>query len=130
MPDVDMWAVTRFDDVQDMLRDTETFSSAEAIHMVNPVPDEITIPPGCPYPDLENVAQFDPPAHTRLRKLMQPGFSPKRLGHRADEVRAIADSLIDEFIDKGRVDLVTGYSNPIPIRVMAMILGFPPEAAA
>ena len=130
MPDVDMWAVTRFEDVQDMLRDTKTFSSAEAIHMVNPVPDEITIPPGCPYPELENVAQFDPPAHTRLRKLMQPGFSPKRLSHRSDEVRAIADDLIDQFIDKGRVDLVTGYSNPIPIRVMAMILGFPPEAAA
>ncbi|HEY1508941.1 MAG TPA: cytochrome P450 [Solirubrobacteraceae bacterium] len=130
MPNVDMWAVTRFEDVEDMLRDTETFSSAEAIHMVNPVPDEVTIPPGCPYPELENVAQFDPPVHTRLRKLMQPGFSPKRLGHRTAEIRAIADSLIDEFIDKGRVDLVPAYSNPIPIRVMAMILGFPPEAAA
>jgi cytochrome P450 len=130
MPDVDMWCVTRFEDVQDMLRDTGTFSSAEAIHMVNPVPPEITIPPGCPYPELENVAQFDPPAHTRLRKLMQPGFSPRRLSHRTEEIRAIADALIDGFIDKGRVDLVTGYSNPIPIRVMAMILGFPREAAA
>ena len=129
MPDVDMWCVTRYDDMLEMLRDTETFSSAEAIHMVNPVPEEITIPPGCPYPELENVAQFDPPEHTRLRKLMQPGFSPKRLSHRADEIQAIADGLIDEFVDTGRVDLVTGYSNPIPIRVMAMILGFPPEAA-
>jgi cytochrome P450 len=130
MPDVDMWCVTRRADVRDMLRDTETFSSAGAIHMVNPVPEEITIPPGCPYPELENVAQFDPPVHTRLRKLMQPAFTPKRLGHRVEEIRAIADTLIDDFVDKGRVDLVPAYSNPIPIRVMAMILGFPPESAA
>ena len=84
MPDVDMWCVTRYEDVREMLRDTETFSSASAIHMVNPVPDEITIPPGCPYPELENVAQFDPPVHTRYRKLMQPAFTPKRVGHRAE----------------------------------------------
>ena len=68
--------------------------------------------------------------HTRLRKLMQPAFTPKRLDHRADEIRAMVDGLIDEFIAAGRIDLVPAYSNPIPIRVMAMILGFPPEAAA
>jgi cytochrome P450 len=130
MADVDMWCVTRNADVRDMLRDTQTFSSAGAIHMVNPVPEEVTIPAGCPYPELENVAQFDPPVHTRLRKLMQPAFTPKRLYHRADDIRAIADALIDEFIDDGHVDLVKAYSDPIPIRVMAMILGFPPEAAA
>jgi cytochrome P450 len=130
MPDVDMWCVTRYEDVREMLRDTETFSSASAIHMVNPVPDEITIPPGCPYPELENVAQFDPPVHTRYRKLMQPAFTPKRVGHRAEEIRAIVDGLIDGFADDGQVDLVPAYSNPIPIRVMALILGFPPEAAA
>jgi len=130
MPEVDMWCVTRHEDVRDMLRDTATFTSASAIHMVNPVPDEVTIPPGCPYPELENVAQFDPPVHTRLRKLMQPAFTPRRVGHRTDEIEAIADALIDEFVDQGRVDLLPAYSNPIPIRVMAMILGFPPEAAA
>jgi cytochrome P450 len=130
MPDVDMWCVTRRDDIRTMLRDMETFSSASAIHMVNPVPEEITIPPGCPYPELENVAQFDPPEHTRLRKLMQPAFTPKRVGHRTDEIVALADGLIDEFIADGHVDLIPAYSNPIPIRVMAMILGFPPETAA
>jgi cytochrome P450 len=130
MPGVDMWCVTRYEDVREMLRDSETFSSASAIHMVNPVPDEITIPPGCPYPELENVAQFDPPVHTRLRKLMQPAFTPKRVGHRAEEIRAMVDGLIDGFADDGHVDMVAAYSNPIPIRVMAMILGFPPEAAA
>lgn len=130
MPDVDMWCVTRHEDVREMLRDTETFSSASAIHMVNPVPDEITIPPGCPYPELENVAQFDPPVHTRFRKLMQPAFTPKRVGHRTEEIRAMVEELIDGFVDDGHVDMVAAYSNPIPIRVMAMILGFPPEAAA
>ena len=113
MPDVDMWCVTRHEDVREMLRDTETFSSAGAIHMVNPVPDEITIPPGCPYPELENVAQFDPPVHTRLRKLMQPGFLPKRLGHRREEIVAIADALIDDFVDDGHVDW-SGLLRPDP----------------
>src|SRR5437879_4734005 len=58
MPELDMWCVTRYEDVREMLRDTETFSSVNSILMANPVPEEITIPPGCPYPELENVANF------------------------------------------------------------------------
>jgi cytochrome P450 len=130
MPQVDMWCVTRYDDIRQMLRDTETFSNAGANEMRTEVPEEITIPPGCPYPTIgASIANLDRPEHTRVRKLMQYAFTPKRVGERTDQIRAIANSCIDAFIDDGEVDLVPAYSNPIPIQVIAMVIGFPPEAA-
>jgi cytochrome P450 len=130
MPSLDMWCVTRYDDVRAALHDSATFSNESAIELANPVPDEVEIPPGCVFPELRSIGNIDPPDHTRQRKLIQPAFTPKRVGRWTDEIRAIADALIDDFIGDGRVDLVTAYSNPIPIRVIAQILGFPPEAAA
>jgi cytochrome P450 len=106
------------------------FSNASAIELANPVPDEVTIPAGCVFPELCSIGNIDPPEHTRQRKLIQPAFTPKRVGRWADEIRAIADALIDDFIEDGQADMVSAYSNPIPIRVIASILGFPPEAAA
>ena len=52
------------------------------------------------------------------------------MGQREGEIRDIANALIDKFIGQGRTDLVKSYANPVPIRVIAMILGFPPDAAA
>lgn len=130
MPQIDMWCVTRYEDIRTMLRDTETFSNSGANEMRTEVPDEITIPEGCPYPAIgDSVANLDPPRHTRLRKLMQYAFTPKRVGERSEQIRAIANACIDKFIDQGEADLVPAYSNPIPIQVIAMILGFPLEAA-
>jgi cytochrome P450 len=130
MASLDMWCVTRYDDVRAALHDPGTFSNSSAIELANPVPDEVTVPPGCVFPDLRSIGNIDPPDHTRQRKLIQPAFTPKRVNRWADEIRAIADGLIDEFIAEGQVDLVTAYSNPIPIRAIATILGFPPDAAA
>jgi cytochrome P450 len=130
MPQIDMWCVTRYDDIRAMLRDTETFSNAGANEMRTEVPAEITIPEGCPYPTIgDSVANLDPPNHTRVRKLMQYAFTPKRVGERSEQIREIANACIDKFIDQGEVDLVPAYSNPIPIQVIAMVLGFPIEAA-
>ena len=130
MPQIGMWCVTRYDDVRAMLRDTETFSNNGANEMRTEVPKEITLPEGCPYPTIgDSIANLDPPRHTRLRKLMQYAFTPKRVGERTDDIRAIANNAIDTFIDDGQVDLVPAFSNLIPIQVISLVLGFPIEAA-
>ncbi len=127
MPNLDMWCVTRYADVRAALHDATTFSNASAIQLANPVPDEVTVPPGCVFPELRSIGNIDAPNHTRQRKLIQPAFTPKRVNRWRDEITTIADDLIDGFAGDGRIDLVTAYANPIPIRVIAAILASRPR---
>jgi len=130
MPSLGMWCVTRYDDVRAVLHDSATFSNASAIELANPIPDDVEVPPHCVFPELRSIGNIDAPDHTRQRKLIQPAFTPKRVRRWTDEIRAIADELIDGFAAAGEVDLVAAYADPIPIRTIAAILGFPPESAA
>lgn len=130
MPGLDMYCVTRYADVRTMLRDPETFSNVGANVMRAPIPVDVEIPAGCPYPSVgDGLANLDAPRHTRLRKLMQPAFTRRRVGEKTGQMREIADNLIDVFIDAGETDLVRSFSNPFPIQTIAMVLGFPPDAA-
>lgn len=128
MPDLDMWCVTRYEDIRVMLRDTETFSNNGANEMRTEVPEEITLPEGCPFPSIgDSIANLDPPRHTQVRKHMQYAFTPKRVAEFTPQLREIADNLIDGFIDDGGADLVKRFSNPFPIQGISLVLGFPPE---
>jgi cytochrome P450 len=130
-PEIDMFVVTRYDDIRAMLRDTETFSNAGANRMRTPVPETVAVPEGCPFPAVgDSIANLDPPRHTGVRKLMQYAFTPKRVGEFAPQMRQIADGLIDRFIDDGEVDLVAAFSNPFPIQGIALVLGFAPEVGS
>jgi cytochrome P450 len=131
MPHLDMWCVTRHEDIRAILRDPDTFGNRGANQVRSEPPPGIVVPPNCPFPTIaDQLANLDPPRHDRIRKLIQPTFSPKRVGGREGAMHEIADELIDGFIDAGATDLVPSYSNLIPIRVIADILGQPPDAAA
>ncbi|WP_273852080.1 cytochrome P450 family protein [Guptibacillus spartinae] len=70
----------------------------------------------------------DPPDHTRLRKLVQPGFNPKAIKELTPRIEAIADQLIDEMKRKdGVVDLIDDFAFPLPIIVISELLGVPAE---
>jgi cytochrome P450 len=99
--------------------------------MRTPVPEEVEVPAGCPFPLVgDSIANLDPPRHTNVRKLMQYAFTPKRISEFAPQMREVAHGLIDEFIEQGHVDLVPAYSNPFPIQGIALVLGFPPEVGS
>src|SRR5436305_1429010 len=103
LPEHDAWCVTRYDDVLSVLRDTATYSSRKVIQFAQLAPEfEHAFADGSPDRVLVST---DPPEHTRLRKLAQKGFTPKLIASREDEVRALANALIDGFIDRGRCDL-------------------------
>jgi cytochrome P450 len=129
MPEFDQWCVTRYRDVEEILRDPETYSSA---HFVNlpPFPAEVAaqLPDG--HPLEATLVSTDPPRHTRIRKLAQKAFIPRQANAKADAVRELANTLIDGFIETGRVDLATAYCKQIPIRVVGPILGVSMEEAA
>src|SRR3954470_24423635 len=67
----------------------------------------------------------DPPDHTRLRRLAQPAFSPRRIAGYRPRVLARVDELLDRAEAQGRFDLVSSFAAPLPIAVITDLLGVP-----
>ncbi|MDI5971961.1 cytochrome P450 [Streptomyces sp. SL13] len=71
--------------------------------------------------------EADAPEHTRLRKLVSGAFTPRRTAALAPRVQRIADDLIDALGPAGETDLVASFTAPLPVTVIAELLGIPPE---
>ena len=83
---------------------------------------------GLPGPALaRHMLAVDPPDHTRLRRLVTPAFSRRRVDGLEDRVRAIVAQLLDDLAARGDevVDLVAGYAFPLPFTVVSELLGIP-----
>jgi cytochrome P450 len=119
--DSGFWAITRYDDALAVLHDPARFSSRGG-------PIGRSEEAGLPRMPL---IQDDPPVHDRLRRILSKAFTPKITAEREDRVRQIAQALIDELrtrLSAGEAcDLVQAFTGPFPVRVIAEILGIPPE---
>jgi cytochrome P450 len=115
------WLPTRYEDVAAIAYDTDRFSS-RAIIVANfrPPPD---LAPVGEVPPISS----DPPFHHDARKLLLPAFTKKAVSRHERSTRAFCHSLIDAFAGRDVVDAAAEYAQHIPMRVMADMLGFPPE---
>jgi cytochrome P450 len=115
------WSVTRADDVHEVSRDWQTYSSELG---------GITALTNAIMP-LELIqAMFigmDPPKHDRLKALFQRGFTPKRIAEHEDEIRAITTGVLDRLEGREACDLVTDVAQPVVSRVIGSFMGIPPE---
>jgi cytochrome P450 len=68
---------------------------------------------------------MDAPDHTRLRRLVQRGFTPKAIAEHDALIRRTAEELIDAFPAHGDIDLVESFARPLPMRVITRLLGVP-----
>ncbi|HEB88944.1 MAG TPA: cytochrome P450 [Deltaproteobacteria bacterium] len=102
----DVYLVSRYDDVVAALRDPGTFSSRTA-----PIPMLLCL---------------DPPEHTRLRRAVSRAFLPRVLAPLAPGIESRAHALLDPFLDAGGGDFVAAFAAPLPIAVIADLLGLPP----
>jgi cytochrome P450 len=115
------WLPTRYEDVAAIAYDTERFSS-RAIIMSNFRPPLDEAPVGGSPP-----ISSDPPFHHDARKLLLPAFTKAAVARQEPATRAFCHSLIDAFGERDVVDAASEYAQYIPIRVIADMLGFPPE---
>ncbi|KOS57349.1 cytochrome P450 [Rhodococcus rhodochrous KG-21] len=111
------WALSRFEDVWNAVRDTDTYSSAQGLTFV---PDEIGKLGLAP-----TIVMLDPPRHGQLRGLVAKGFTPRRVAALEDSVRGFVRALLDSFADRREVDLHREFSSPVPTFVLAELLGVP-----
>ncbi|MFF4986969.1 cytochrome P450 [Streptosporangium saharense] len=107
----DMWVVTRHDDVRAAVKDHERFSSADGIAY-----DRSRLP---------ILFGVDPPDHTRLRRLISRDFTPRAAGTWRPLVERICAELVAEAVAAGEVELVRRVLVPLPVRVIAALLGIP-----
>jgi cytochrome P450 len=111
-----VFIVYRHEDVAEMLRDNETYSSAIVLQAFGDVLGHRVM------------LGLDEPEHGRHRALVAKAFSQKALAHWEDElISRVGSELIDGFVDKGRVDLVKEFTFPYPSRIIAGLLGLPEQ---
>jgi cytochrome P450 len=115
------WLPTRYEDVSAIAYDTDRFSS-RAIILSNFRPPLELAPVGTAPP-----ISSDPPFHHDARKLLLAAFTKKEVSRQEQATRAYCHSLIDSLQGREVVDAARDYAQHIPVRVIANMLGFPPE---
>ena len=114
------WLLTKHADNVAVGKDPETFSSQIGhIALEDREPDALAA--------RQSMIETDPPAHTRLRKLVSSAFTPRKVREYGDYTRRVAGDLLDKALAKGEFDWVPAISEPLPIMVLISILGLPAE---
>jgi cholest-4-en-3-one 26-monooxygenase len=118
------WAVTRHEDCVTVNRDAQRFSSYRKGTFLWDTPEE----------QLEQqrllMVTMDPPLHTRYRRLVNKGFTPRMIGELQQNIHAVADDIIDRICESGSTDFVIDVAAELPLVVLAEVLGVPPEDRA
>jgi len=109
----DCWALSRYADVSAALRTWEVFSSAQGI--------------GSGRDNTRMMISTDPPDHTLLRGLVNKGFTPRMIAGMEPRIQQIADGLLDAVMERGTFDLTRDLAVPLPVTVIAELLGVEPE---
>ena len=120
------WLPTRYDDLAEIAHDVERFSSRD-IAVITPGRE---LNPEATMMLIAPPITSDPPVHTWARRMLLPRFSPKAIDDLTPITHGLADDLIDGFVDAGEADAAVDYSQHIPVRVIARMLGVPLEDEA
>lgn len=128
LPDIDFWAVTRFDSIKTILSDKERFSAEITLMPLNPLAAEaqelLKQRNYSPRPTLSNNERED---HERIRKNTQIAFSPVRNKKLEPYIRQLVNDAIDRFEKDKRADLVEQMVYELPALVLFKFLGIPEE---
>ncbi|MGH7934637.1 MAG: cytochrome P450 [Candidatus Binataceae bacterium] len=115
---IPMALIARWADAVPILRDHERFSS---------------VPPHSPFieerlrtfGDAPRIVFSDPPVHTRLRRVVSRAFTPRRIKELEPRIREFTSTLLDRVAGKGEFEVMADLANPLPVMVIAEMLGVP-----
>ncbi len=125
------WCFAAFDDVNALFRDKRF--GRQILHVATR--DELGWPEPLPHTrnfdaaDRYSLLYLEPPDHTRLRLLVNRAFVSRQIERLRPRIEALAHGLIDAFRPRGEVDLISAYATPIPVIVIADMLGVPRDMA-
>jgi len=114
----ELWNVFRYDDTQRILMDPTTFSSEVAQRtMTEEEKKQMTGEP--------SILGLDPPRHRQLRSLVTQAFTPRTVARLETRVTTIVDEYLNKVAPTGRMDIIADMAYPLPVTVIAELLGVP-----
>jgi cytochrome P450 len=111
------WSVVRYDDIVTASRDTRTFSSSRGVSFEEPTDEDMAA--------RRTIIDTDPPAHTKLRKILSGGFTQRAVAVYQHFVEALTEQVLDTGLTTEPFDFVDAIAKEVPIRVLARIMGLP-----
>jgi cytochrome P450 len=125
------WICGDYELMREMLRNTDVFRShgSQTIDGLRPPPEEVTRLRRTLVPMVDTLVTNDPPAHTRVRGMMDNPYKPRNVAALTAGIADIVNETLDEFLHAGACDFVHAYAIPVPIKVIADQLGVPRSLA-
>jgi cytochrome P450/nitrite reductase/ring-hydroxylating ferredoxin subunit len=114
------WVFTRYDDIVEVSKDWETYSSElGGTSLQDLTPEEIEA--------RKSMLDTDPPAHTRLRAIVNKGFTPRVVNTYEERIRGLARGILEQALRRDELDWVGDVAAEIPMWVFSEIMGLPVE---
>ncbi|MGZ4681185.1 MAG: cytochrome P450 [Acidimicrobiales bacterium] len=114
------WSVTRHADLIEVNREPQLFSSAENGISIQDLGEEGAMV-------REMMLYMDPPRHTRYRRLVNKGFTPRMIGLLETGLRTKSRLILDNVVEQGQCDFVIDISSELPLQAIAELMGVPSE---
>ena len=108
----EMWVVSRHEDVSHISRNQDLYSAAQGVR------------PKVPSP--MSIISMDDPEHTRQRRLVNKGFTPRMVRQLSDHIRELSNQIIDDIAERGECDFVEDFAIHVPLIVIAELMGLDP----
>jgi cytochrome P450 len=118
------WLITRYDDVLQALKDERFVKDQRNVRTEN---GRHSLPwmPGFLEPLTRNMLDQDGADHARLRALVHKAFTPRMIERMRDRIETLCNDLLDAAQRRGRLELVADYALPLPVTIIADMLGVP-----
>ncbi len=127
-----MYVCANYALMREIMRNTRVFSnvnSQNVAYMRKPPPEVEALQAASIRP-VNILVSSDPPDHTRVRALLDDPFRPREIAKLRTQIQQIVNHAIDAFIDRGEFEAVSEFAIPIPVTVIADLLGLPRSKAA
>jgi cytochrome P450 len=127
----DHWLISRFSDVNSLLRDRRFGRTYHhmATHAEMGRPEEPEMLAPFWHLIRSGILDMEPPDHTRVRRLVAKAFTPKMVESLRGRIQALVDGLVNEVAGAGEIDLIRAIAEPLPVAVIAKMLGVPDSDA-
>ncbi len=113
------WAITRYQDVYEVDRNFQAFSSEPTIMIQDPLDQSNS------FGGYKMMLMMDPPQHTAFRKLIRQEFTVPTAADRKPRMQQLAQQIVDEVIERGECDFVSQVAGEMPSYVIAELMGMP-----
>lgn len=125
-PEIEMWVVTRWEDVRRVLSETGSFISNVSLDPLKPFTEETrAVLSGSGPRATRGLSDSDGPDHQRMRRVAGKALTPRRLRVLEPQIREIVDEHIARFRDRGHAEILHELADPVPLHTMFVLLGVP-----